>query len=133
MYGVDSLRYVFDTVEFGSFSGSERQQVPELLGVLDAPLEEGGIAIDNHCSDASLYLIVVRANAGIMQEAEQFLLVVEPEDHSLADCASFPSQIPATVSLDSILFRERHYDFIDAVRLRSTVLDGSTRCVRAVA
>ena len=68
MYGVDSLRYVFDTVEFGSFSGSERQQVPELLGVLDAPLEEGGIAVDNHCSDASLYLIIVRAHAGIMQE-----------------------------------------------------------------
>lgn len=45
-----------------------------------------------------------------MQEAAQFISVVEQEDDSLADRASFPSQIPAPVLLDSVLFRERHPD-----------------------
>ena len=57
-----------------------------------------------------------------MQEAAQFISVVEPENDSLADRASFPSQIPAPVPLDSVLFRERHHDLIDAVHQRSTVL-----------
>lgn len=50
--------------------------------------EEDGIVNDRCRSDALLYLIVVRANAGIMQKVEQFLSVVEPEDLSLAVRAS---------------------------------------------
>lgn len=57
-----------------------------------------------------------------MLEAAQFISVVEPEDYSLADRASFSSLIPVSEPLDSVLFRERHHDFIDAVRQRSTVL-----------
>ena len=61
------------------------------LGALDAPFEEGSVAIDGHGSDASFCLIVVRTDAGIMQEAAQLISVIEPEDYSLADRASFPS------------------------------------------
>lgn len=82
---------------------------------LDAPFEEGCVAVDCHSSDASFYLVVIRTDARIMQEAAQFISIVEPENDSLADRASFPSQIPAPVPLDSVLFRERHHDLIDAV------------------
>ena len=89
--------------------------------------KEGGIAVERHHSHAPFNLVVVRADAGIMQEAAQFLPVVEPEDHSLADRASFPSQIPAPIPLDSVLFRERHHDLIDAVHQRSTVLSAEAQ------
>lgn len=57
-----------------------------------------------------------------MQEAAQLILVIEPEDYSLADRASFSIQIPASAPLDSVLFRERNHDLIDAVHQRSTEL-----------
>lgn len=56
----------------------------------DASFEEGEVAIDDHGSGTSPYLIVVRADAGIMQEAAQFISAVEPDVHSLANRASFP-------------------------------------------
>lgn len=60
-----------------------------------------------------------------MQEAAQFISVVEPEDYSLADRAPFPSQIPAPVPLNSVLFRERHHDLIDAVHQRLEIKSGA--------
>ena len=120
VYCFELLRYILDAVELGGFSYC--QQVTEPLGALDTPFEEDCVAADCHCSDASFYLVVIRTNARIMQEAAQFISVVEPENDSLADRASFPSQIPAPVPLDSVLFRERHHDLIDAVHQRSTVL-----------
>lgn len=120
MHGVEPLGHVLDAVELGRFSQS--QQIAEALGVLDALFEEGGIAIDRHRSHAPFNLVVIRADAGIMQEAAQFLLVVEPEDHSLAERTSFPSQTPSFVLLDGVLFRERQHDLIDAVHTRRTVL-----------
>lgn len=62
-----------------------------------------------------------------MQEAAQFLPVVEPEDHSLAYRTSFPNQTPTFVLLDGILFRERQHDLIDAVYQRRTVLPAVTQ------
>lgn len=125
VHGVEPLGHVLDAVELGRFSQS--QQIAEALGALDALFEEGGIAVERHHSHAPFNLVVVRADAGIMQEAAQFLPVVEPEDHSLADRASFPSQIPAPIPLDSVLFRERHHDLIDAVHQRSTVLSAEAQ------
>lgn len=52
------------------------------LVAYNAPFEEGSIAVDRHYSDAP-----------------QFLSFVEPEVFRLADHASFPSQIPASVPL----------------------------------
>ena len=97
-------------------------QITEPLGALDALFEEGGIAVDRHSSDAPFNLVVVRANAGILQETAHLLSVVEPENHSLADRTSLPNQIPVPVFLDGVLFRERQHDLIDAVHQRSAVL-----------
>ena len=75
----------------------------------------------------ALALIVVRADAGIMQEAAQLFSVIEPEDYSLTDRTSFPSQTPTFVLLDGVLFRERQHDLIDTVHQRRTVLPAVTQ------
>ena len=76
---------------------------------------EGGITIDSHGSATSFYLVVVRVDMEILQEAAQHLSVVVPEDYSLADLASFPSKIRTFVPFDSVLFRKRHHDLVDTV------------------
>lgn len=117
VYCFEPFRCILDAVEFGGFS--QCQQVTEPLGALDAPFEESCVAVDCHCSDASFYLVVIWTDVRIMQEAAQFISIVEPEDDSLDDRASFPSQIPAPVPLDSVLFRERHHDLIDALSINA--------------
>lgn len=89
VYCFEPLRHILDAVELGALS--ECLQITELLGALDALFEEGGIAVDRHSSDAPFNLVVVRANAGILQETAHLLSVVEPENHSLADRTSLPN------------------------------------------
>ena len=79
------------------------------------PFAEGGITIDSHASATSFYLVVVRVDMEILQEVAQHLSVVVPEDYSLTDLASFPSQIRTIVPFDSVLFRKRHLDLVDTV------------------
>ena len=61
VYCFEPLRCILDAVELGDFS--KFQQVTEPLGALDAPFEEGCVAVDCHCSDASFYLVVIRTDA----------------------------------------------------------------------
>lgn len=60
VYCFEPLRHVFDAVELGGFL--KCKQVAEPLGALNALFEEGSITIDGCGSDASLCLVVVRAD-----------------------------------------------------------------------
>lgn len=113
VYCFELLRHVFVAVEFSGFS--ESQQVAEPFGALDAPFCRRRHYDRQPRSATSFYLVVVRVDMEILQEATQHLSVVVPEDYSLADLASFPSQIPTFVPFDSVLFRKRHHDLVDTV------------------
>lgn len=72
-------------------------------------------------------LVACRPNAALHVLVESSVHGVEPEDHSLADRTSFPSQTPSLVLLDGVLFRERQHDLIDAVHQRCSVLPAVTQ------
>ena len=120
VYRLEPLRPIFDAVKLGDFS--QRQQVAETFGAVDTPFEEGGVAIEGNCSDASFYRVVVRTDARVVQEAVQFVSVVEPKDYSLANRASFSRQSPVSVFLNGVILRQSLHNPINAVRQRRAVL-----------
>lgn len=112
----EPLRHIIDAVELGCFS--ERPQVSDSLGALDALLVEGGIAIERPHTNASLYPVVIQEKTGIMQESAQFLSVVGPEDRCHADRAAFQAQYQSPF-LSTAYFSKSHHDLIDALSLHA--------------